>query len=96
MKPYSLDLRQRVVTAGEDGDGTIAEVAAMFRVSKTFVKKMLRLWRERGELAPHLHGGGAINGEAPQSAPAAGGHRAGCDPGGVAPLASRDRAEKSE
>jgi transposase len=59
MKPYSLDLRQRVVAAGEDGEGTIAEVAAMFRVGKTFVKKMLRLWREKGELAPHPHGGGA-------------------------------------
>jgi len=59
MKPYSLDLRQRVVTAVEDGDGTIAEVAAMFRVGKTFVKKMLRLWREKGNVAPHPHGGGA-------------------------------------
>lgn len=59
MKPYSLDLRQRVVTAVEDGEGTIAEVAAMFRVGQTFVKKMLRLWRERGDLAPHPHGGGA-------------------------------------
>jgi len=59
MRPYSLDLRQRVVTAVEDGDSTIAEVAAMFQVGKTFVKKMLRLWRERGNLAPQSHGGGA-------------------------------------
>jgi transposase len=59
MEPYSLDLRQRVVAAVEDGDGTIAEVAAMFRVGKTFVKKMLRVWRESGTVAPQPHGGGA-------------------------------------
>lgn len=51
MEPYSLDLRQRVVAAVEEGDGTIADVAAKFRVGKTFVKKMLRLWREKGALA---------------------------------------------
>src|SRR5262249_11120414 len=58
MKPYSMDLRQRVVTAVKDGDGTLAEVAAMFRVGNTFVKKMLRLWREKGTVAPQPHGGG--------------------------------------
>jgi transposase len=66
MKPYSLDLRQRVVTAVEDGDGTIAEVATMFRVGQTFVKKMLRLWRERGNLAPRPHSGGATIALTPQ------------------------------
>jgi transposase len=66
MKPYSFDLRQRVVTAVEDGDGTIAEVAAMFRVGKTFVKKMLRLWRESGNVAPQPHGGGAPAALTPQ------------------------------
>jgi transposase len=59
MKPYSVDLRQRVVTAVEDGEGTIAEVAAMFRVGQTFVKKMLRLWQEKRDLAPQPHSGGA-------------------------------------
>jgi transposase len=66
MKPYSFDLRQRVVTAVEDGDATIAEVAAMFRVGKTFVKKMLRLRRESGNVAPQPHGGGAPAALTPQ------------------------------
>jgi transposase len=66
MKPYSLDLRQRVVTAVEGGNGTIAEVAAMFRVGKTFVKKMLRLWRGSGNVAPQPHGGGAPAALTPQ------------------------------
>lgn len=58
MKAYSLDLRQRVVTAIEHGEGTIEEVAALFRVGTTFVKKMLRLHRQGDSLAPK-HGGGA-------------------------------------
>jgi transposase len=52
-------LRQRVVAAVEEGDGTSADVAAKVRVGKTFVKKRLRLWREKGALAPPPHGGGA-------------------------------------
>jgi transposase len=59
MKAYSVDLRQRVVTAVEAREGTIAEVAARFRVGQTFVKKMLREWRERGDLTPQPHRGGA-------------------------------------
>jgi transposase len=58
MKAYSLDLRQRVVAAVEHGEGTLEEVAALFRVGTTFVKKMLRLHRQGDSLAPR-HGGGA-------------------------------------
>lgn len=58
MKPYSLDLRQRVVAAAERGDHTIAEVADIFNVGQTFVKKMLRLHRQ-GESLEVRHGGGA-------------------------------------
>ncbi len=41
MKAYSLDLRQRVVSAYEAGETTIQEVAGRFSVGATFVKKML-------------------------------------------------------
>ena len=58
MKPYSLDLRERIVRAYEQGQGSIAEVAASFSVSTSFVKKMLRQWRETSDLAPLPHGGG--------------------------------------
>lgn len=58
MKPYSLDLRERIVRAYEQGQGSIAEVAASFNVSTYFVKKMLRQWRQTGSLAPLPHGGG--------------------------------------
>jgi len=58
MKAYSLDLRQRVVEAYEQGKGSIAEVAEQFSVSTYFVKKMLRQWRQTNDLAPLPHGGG--------------------------------------
>ena len=59
MKAYSLDLRERVVNAYENGNLTIAEVAAQFAVGKTFVNQMLRLKRQQQSLAPKAHGGGA-------------------------------------
>lgn len=58
MKAYSLNLRQRVVEAYEQGLGSIAEVAEPFSVSTYFVKKMLRQWRQTADLAPLPHAGG--------------------------------------
>jgi transposase len=58
MKAYSLDLRQHVVAAVERGEGTVAEVAELFGVGTTFIKKMLRLHRAGADLAPKPHGGG--------------------------------------
>lgn len=56
-KAYSMDLRQRVIGARDQG-GTIAEVAARFAVSDSFVEKLTRRWRESGTLAPGAHRGG--------------------------------------
>jgi transposase len=58
MQAYSLDLRQRVVHAYEQGRHTLAEIAEQFSVSPAFVKKMLRQWRATGDLSPLPHGGG--------------------------------------
>jgi transposase len=58
MQAYSIDLRQRVVTAYEQGYGSLAAIAERFSVSLGFVKKMLSLKRTTGDLAPRPHGGG--------------------------------------
>lgn len=58
MRAYSLDLRQKVVQAYERGDGTIDEIASLFSVGPTFVKKMLRLHRQGDDLSPLPHSGG--------------------------------------
>jgi transposase len=58
MKAYSLDLRQRVLSAALRGDRTIPALASLFGVSTAFVNKMLRLHRAGADLAPRPHGGG--------------------------------------
>ena len=57
MVPYPKELRTRVVAAVEQGDLPIAEIAPLFGVGMTFIKKMLRLHRAGEDLAPR-HGGG--------------------------------------
>lgn len=58
MQAYSLDLRQRVVSAYENGVETILEVAERFSVSPSFIKKLLARKRSTGGIAPVGHRGG--------------------------------------
>jgi len=57
MRPYPKELRSRVGAAVEQGELTIVDIARVFSVGLTFVKKMLRLHRAGEDLAPR-HGGG--------------------------------------
>jgi transposase len=59
MAAYSLDLRERIVEAGERQVGSKREIARLFGVHESFLYKLLRQQRERGDLAPLPHGGGA-------------------------------------
>jgi transposase len=57
MVPYPKELRTRVVAAVEQGDFPIAEIATLFGVGMTFVKKMLRRHRAGEDLTPQQGGG---------------------------------------
>ena len=59
MKPYPLELRERIVAAVDQQHGTIAEIAEMFSVTERYVYKLLKQRAERGGLSPLPHGGGA-------------------------------------
>jgi len=59
MAAYSLDLRKRIVDAIERGVGTRSAIARLFGVHESFVYKLLRQKRQRGDIAPLPHGGGA-------------------------------------
>ena len=59
MKPYPLELRQRIVEAVDEQLGTIEEIASLFQVHSSYIYKLLRQRRERHDLAPLPHGGGA-------------------------------------
>jgi transposase len=58
MKPYSPDLRERVLAAVEAGDETQVAVAAGFGVSLSTVEKWWHWKRETGEVTarPQVHG----------------------------------------
>src|SRR5207245_9654418 len=60
MRAYSLDLRTRMVGAVDKQIRTQKEVASLFGVGCTFIKKLLRQRRESGTLAPKSHGGGPV------------------------------------
>lgn len=68
MKAYPKELRERVVAAVEQGDHTQAEIASLFQVSVTFIKKMLRWQRAGQDLAPRQGGGPARLLQAPERA----------------------------
>ena len=55
-KPYSLDLRERVVRFVDEGHSRRA-AAAHFRVSVSFVVNLVKAFRVRGSLAPKPSGG---------------------------------------
>ena len=58
MKPYSLDLRERVAAAVENREGSWRDIARRFRVSLSFVTRLVQRRRLTGDLAPKPHGGG--------------------------------------
>lgn len=59
MAAYSLDLRERIVEAVERQIGSNRKIAELFGVHESFIYKLLRQRRERGDIAPLPHGGGA-------------------------------------
>jgi putative transposase len=56
-RPYSVDLRERVVRAVEAGLSRRA-AARRFEVSVSFVIKLMQRWRREGTVAPARYGGG--------------------------------------
>jgi len=52
MKPYSIDLRQKIVDTYLEGGISQRQLAARFRVTLSFIEKLLKQYRETGELAP--------------------------------------------
>ncbi len=58
MAPYSLDLRERVAAAVDYREGSQREIARRFRVSLSFIVRLLQRRRTAGTLAPKPHGGG--------------------------------------
>jgi transposase len=58
MRPYSLDLRERILAAVDHHDGSIRWVAQIFRVSTLLIVRLLQRRRAAGTVAPKPHRGG--------------------------------------
>ena len=58
MEAYSLDLRERVAAACDEGWMSRSEVAEAFGVSVSFVTKLLARRRDTGSIAARPHAGG--------------------------------------
>ena len=61
MKPYSLDLREKVIDAIEKGDSSVRKVAQRFGVSKNFVQKLVTQKRTQGHIFPQKQGGSMVS-----------------------------------
>ena len=48
---YSIDLRQKILSAWQNKEGTQRELAKRFKVSLSFLCDFLRRYRETGEIA---------------------------------------------
>jgi len=58
MKTYSIDLRERVLSAVDLREESQEEITERFGVSRAWIGKMLKQRRQTGSLAPLPHAGG--------------------------------------
>jgi transposase len=58
MRPYSQDLRERILRAVQAQVESQAAIAQRFVVSRSFVERLWQRWRQTGSCAGHPHGGG--------------------------------------
>ena len=56
--PYDLALRERAVTAYERGEGSYAQLAALFDVDHRTLERWVARWRDTQSVAPQPRGGG--------------------------------------
>ena len=52
MKPYSIDLRKRILVACDRQEQTITEIAKQFQVSRRWIEKLRKRRSESGTIAP--------------------------------------------
>jgi transposase len=58
MKAYSFDFRKKIVEVYATENISQRKLAQRFHVALSFIEKLLKQWRETGNLAPKPHGGG--------------------------------------
>ena len=59
MRPYSNDVRERIVAAVDRGEHSLRQIARLFSVDLSFLVRLLQRRRATGSVQPKAHGGGA-------------------------------------
>ncbi len=59
--PYSNDLRRKLLEAWQQWDGTQRELAQLFGVSRSYLQKVLRRWRQTGDMAAPTYRHGPVS-----------------------------------
>ena len=54
MRPYSLDLRQKIVDRYHEGNVSQRQLARQFGVAVSFIETLLKRYRETGSVAPKI------------------------------------------
>lgn len=57
MQPYSVDFRKKIIEVYEQEETSIRKLAQRFKVAKSLVQKLIKQYRETGELSPRKSGG---------------------------------------
>jgi len=58
MRPFSNDLRERIVAAVAQGDHSLRELARLFSVNLSSIVRLLQRYRDTGSVQPKAHAGG--------------------------------------
>jgi transposase len=58
MKPYSMDLREKIIKAWKTKSYTLDQLAETFSVNKSTVQRYIKKFKETNSLKPMPHRGG--------------------------------------
>lgn len=54
MKPYSVDLRQKIIDVYAEGNVSQRQLARQFRVALSFIQKLIKQYKETGNISPKV------------------------------------------
>lgn len=57
MKPYPIELRQKIIEVYEEGNTSIRKLAERFCVAKSFMQKLVKQYKETADIQPQQQGG---------------------------------------
>lgn len=57
MKPYPIELRQKIIKLYEEENTSIRKLAERFCVAKSFIQKLVKQYKETADIQPQTQGG---------------------------------------